>query len=255
MNLTRLIIPALMCLPLWGCNQAGNSSNLRPRAVTKDAVTANINVGAEYMREGNYEKALEKLDRARAIDPGYYGTYNIYGLLYQRMGQNADAERNFRKALGLASNDPAVLNNFGQFLCNTERAAEAEKIFLQAAGNPLNQMPEVALTNAGICMQKSEQLVKAEEYYRKALELNRDLADALIRMAQISQEQGNALSARGFLQRYLANAKPTAQSLWLGIQIERELGDTNAVSSYVLMLKNNFPDSREAGLLEQSGLR
>jgi type IV pilus assembly protein PilF len=254
MNLTRLIIPALMCLPLWGCNQT-NNANLRPRAATKDAVTANINVGAEYMREGNYEKALEKLDRARAIDPGYYGTYNIYGLLYQRMGQNADAERNFRKALSLASNDPAVLNNYGQFLCNTDRAVEAEKIFLQASGNPLNQMPEVAWTNAGICVQKSKQLVKAEEYYRRALELNPDLPDALIRMAQISQEQGNALSARAFLQRYLANVKPTAQSLWLGIQIERELGDTNAVSSYALLLKNNFPDSREAGLLGQSGLR
>ena len=255
MNLTRLLIPVLLGLLAGGCNQ-GTGNNLRaPRKATNDAVSANINLGVEYMRQGSYELALEKLDRARSIDPGYYNTYNIYGLLYQRMGQNSEAEKNFRKAVSLANNDAEVLNNFGQFLCQTGRPEDAEDIFLQAVANPLNKTPEVSLTNAAMCAQRSGRQDQAEDFYRRALDLNPRIPDALIRMAQITQEQGNSLSARAFLQRYLKDAKHTAQSLWLGIQIERELGDENTVSSYALSLRNNLPQSKEAALLDQSGLR
>jgi len=38
----------------------------------------------------------------------------------------------------------------------------------------------------------------------------------------------------------------------LGIRIERELGDKNAVSSYELLLRNQFSESEEAKLLSQA---
>ena len=71
-------------------------------------------------------------------------------------------------------------------------------------------------------------------------------------MSQISYEKANYLSARAYLQRYLEISRHTSTSLWLGIKIERELGDKDALSSYILSLKNNFPDSIEAGLLLES---
>ena len=74
-------------------------------------------------------------------------------------------------------------------------------------------------------------------------------------MAKLSYANGNYLSARAFLQRYLEIANQTPASLWLGIQIEQKLGDKNTLSSYALLLKNNFPDSREAGLLKESGIK
>ena len=81
------------------------------------------------------------------------------------------------------------------------------------------------------------------------------MAPALIQMGQISYDQGNYLSARGYLQRYLEVARHTPASLWLGIRVEKELGDKDTLSSYALLLRNNFPDSDEAALLRQSGLR
>ncbi len=74
-------------------------------------------------------------------------------------------------------------------------------------------------------------------------------------MSDLSYNQGNYLSARGYLQRYLEIANHTPISLWLGIRIERELGDKNALSSYALSLRNNFPDSKEARLLQESGAK
>ena len=74
-------------------------------------------------------------------------------------------------------------------------------------------------------------------------------------MCEISFKLPNHLSARGYLQRYQQVARHTAKSLWLGIQIEQELGDKDAVSSYVLQLKNNFPDSQEAMQLHESRIQ
>ena len=74
-------------------------------------------------------------------------------------------------------------------------------------------------------------------------------------MAKLSFETGRYLPARGYLQRYVAAAKHTAESLWLGIQIEQQLGDKDAISSYALLLKNTFPDSDQARLLRESGTK
>jgi type IV pilus assembly protein PilF len=74
-------------------------------------------------------------------------------------------------------------------------------------------------------------------------------------MAELSYDQGEYISARGYLQRYLELTTHTPKSLWLGIRIEQELGDKNAVSSYALLLRNNYPDTKEAALLNETGTR
>lgn len=251
----KSLILLLFLLPfMLSCNDT-TGSNLRPTRTADDAVTANINLGVAYMREGSYEKALDKLERARKLDPGYYETYNMLGMLYQQLGQMDDAERSFRKALSLKNNDPSTLNNYGQLLYTMKQYDRAIGLFMRAAGNPLYKTPEVPLYNAGRCAQAKHDLVSAENYYRRALQIMPTMPESLIRMAEISYEKKRYLSARAYLQRYLENAKHTAKTLWLGIQIEQKLGDQNTVSSYALLLKNNFPDSKEAGLLEQSGIR
>jgi len=49
-----------------------------------------------------------------------------------------------------------------------------------------------------------------------------------------------------FYARRLNNSEmANAQSLWLGIRIERRMGDQNALASYELALKRLYPDSEE----------
>ena len=246
----------IACLVLSGCNQViAPSDNVNPYAVTNEVAESNFRLGVAYLKNGNYEKALEKLTKSIDADPRYAPAYNALGVLHQKLGQMKKSEDHFKKALSLNRSDSSTLNNYGLFLCQNERYDEAEKAFLDAASNPLYETPEIAHANAGICYLKQGLDDKAEGYFRSALDLNPRIPSALIQMSDFSYNQNNFLSARAYLQRYLAVSKPTPKSLWLGIKIENELGDQNALSSYRLLLKNNFPDSEEARLLEQSGLK
>jgi type IV pilus assembly protein PilF len=109
----------------------------------------------------------------------------------------------------------------------------------------------LAYENAAMAAKQRSNLSKAEEYYRRALQIDPGLPKSLYHMAEINFEKGNYQQAREYLQRYRGITRPTLQSLWLGIKVERELGNKDAVSSYALQLKQDFPDSEEAQLLQQ----
>ncbi len=246
-----LLIPVFVFLAACA-GGSGGGDNIRRGTSSNEAAEANLDLGIAYMRRGEYERALEKLDKARKADPRYYAVHNAYGLLYERLGEYDLAEKHFRTALKLNNKDSMTRNNYGLFLCNRKRYSEAEEQFLQAANNPLYETPGFALSNAGSCARENDDNEKAEQYFRKALDFNPNLPAALKQMSQISFEKDNYLSARAYLQRYLENAGHTAETLWLGIRIERQLGDKDAESSYGLMLRNNYPDSEEAALYKST---
>jgi type IV pilus assembly protein PilF len=244
-----------LLISLAACAPAAPKRNLEPQAPGNEVAVANLNLGIEYMRRGEYERALEKLDKARQADPSYAFTYNTYGVLYQQLGDTARAEQNFKKALQLAPGNSSTLNNYGRFLCQRGRQEEALKAFAEAAANPLYETPEIPIANSGSCALGAGKTAEAEQFFRRALEINPNLANALLQMAGLSFSQNKFLPARGYLQRYIAVAPHTAESLWLGIRIEQQLGDRNAVSSYALLLRNQFPESEESRQLRESGIK
>ena len=221
----------------------------------EEVAAANLNLGVAYMQQGNYRQALEKLNRAKLAKNDYAPVYNALGVLYQRLGENEVAESNFKKAIKLNPDDSLSLNNYGLFLCQNKRFEEADAIFLEAAENPFYKTPEIAITNAGTCALTNDQPDIAENYFREALMINPEIPPALIQMAELSYEQNDYLGARGYLQRFLEYSNHTSKSLWLGVRVEQELGDKDTLSSYALLLRNNYPDTKEAQLLEESGVR
>ncbi len=254
-NIRHIFLLLTIVLGLTACNPAVSPTadkNIRPSRGTNEVASANLNLGIAYLKQGQYESALENLEKARAADPGYSGTYNVIGLLYQQINQPEKAEKNYKKALSLNSHDSSTLNNYGNFLCQQNRLEEAQETFLRAADNPLYPTPEIAITNNGLCLYSNQKKDEAKEYFQQALQMNPQVPQALIKMCELALDDFNYLSARAYLQRYQDVAQHTARSLWLGIQVERELGDKDAVSSYALLLKNSFPDSDEATILRDS---
>ena len=227
-------------------------SEIREPQTTNEVALTNLNLGIAYLREGNYNKSLEKIKKSLSADSNYAPTYNVLGLLYQQLGDNNKAEENFRKAISINSLDSSTLNNYGNFLCKLGRLDEAEKTLLKAAKNPLYDTPEIALTNAGLCLYQNGQVENSKKYFREALQLNPSIPQALIKMSEINFDTKNYLSARAYLQRYQEIALHNAKTLLLGIKIENKLGDKDVASSYELLLKNSFPDSDEALSLKKT---
>lgn len=205
---------------------------------------ANMNLGIEYMRQGKYEDALEKLNRSILAKPDFAPSYNVLGLLYQQLGELDNAEAHFKKSIKLDPTDSSTYNNYALFLCNNDRLEEAEATFLNAANNPFYDSPEIALTNAGICVYDIKPDV-GEEYFKQALIKNPEFSHALLQMADISYNRGQYKSSHQYLERFKKSANHTPKSLWLGVRVYSELGYKDDVASYALLLRNKYPDSKE----------
>jgi len=232
-----------------GCSkQEVRDSNASPDKLA----AVNVQLGIAYMRDGNFATAMKKLQKAVSLDDSFAPAHDALAVLYERLGENDKAARHFSRAVSLDPSNSGMLNNYGQFLCQTGHPKKAQELFRKALKNPLYSSPEVAYTNAGLCALSQKDPKSAETYFRRALSRNPKFAPPLFEMADLSYQQHDYLSAKGYLERYLGVTKPTPQSLWLGIRIERRLGNDNAVASYAMLLKNKFPDSDETRALLES---
>lgn len=229
------------------------SSSPAGKATQPDrAAEINLQLGLAHLRKGNLQRAKEKIERALTQNPRNPSAQMAAGLLYDRLGETRRADSHFERALSLDPKDPELANNYAVFLCKNGRFERGEKYALQAASNPLYKTPEVALLNAGNCARGSGDLARAEQHYRKAVDAHPRFAAALFSLAEVELEQQNYLSARAFLERYLSVARSGPATLWLGVQIERGLGNVAAANQYAQRLKNEFPNAAETRRLLES---
>lgn len=249
----RLILFVICISLLVGCvsSQSNRNNVANSSANNRKIAELNTRIAIEHLKEKDYALALEKLDKATSTDPNYADAYNTRGIVYSQIGELEKAKESFERSLRIDSDNPLTLNNYGQFLCQNGEHANGQSMFERAYTNPLYRNPEIALSNAGTCALNQGETEKAEALFRQALEKDPRVAIALLQMASITYETGRYLPARGYLQRFSEVSRHVARSLWLGILVERELGDQDAEASYALSLEKNFPDSKEAGMLSK----
>lgn len=209
-----------------------------------------IELSAAYLQENRLEEAFKNAKKAVIVDPSSSNAHYMLALVHQRLGQRVAAEEAYRKSVTLDSRNPVALNAYGSFLCGQQNFQEADAQFRRALNNPLYKTPWLAWHNAGSCSERSGNSGSAERDYRNALQANPRFSPSLLAMARISFQDGNYLSARAYLQRYAEVADHTAESLWIGVRTENQLGDQDQMASYRLKLQARFPDSDEAKYLQ-----
>ncbi len=212
----------------------------------------NAELGAQYMRNREYQIAMDKLTKAVELDPRNINAHGTLALLHAVIGQHDKAEASFKQALRIDGENSSVLNNYGQFLCQRGRYDEGQKLILKAVANPLYANADSGYYNAGACAMGNGKLDEADGYFRKALEIDSSMAPALLQMADVNLQLNRALQARAYLQRFSGVATMNARALWLGVQIERQLGNRDDEASYALQLQKSFPDSVQTKQLLES---
>lgn len=249
----------VIVLAVVGCKQntlrddAGNvdaTGNIGSPLVGPSPADVYINLSAAYLQEGRLTDAFMNAKKAVIVDPRSSNAHYMQALVYQRLGEVEPADASYRKAVNLDPRNPAALNAYGQYLCERKKFDEADAYFRRALQNPLYSTPWIASHNAGSCAQMAGDIEGAERDFRAALQANPRFAPSLLSMAEISYRTTYYLSARAYLQRYAEVAPHTAESLWLGVQTENQLGDKDQMASYGLKLRNLFPDSEQAKYLQ-----
>jgi len=246
------------CLALSACSttQRSDENTLKSQTSTSgeeaaDQTRARIHteLAASYYELGNMPVALEEVREALRSDANYGPAHNVAGLIYGRLKEDRQAEESFRRAVRISPTDYNALNNYGMFLCDRKREREAITQFMAAVNNPLYPTPDRSLVNAGVCARRGGDLTGAEGYIQQALKIRPNQPQALYQMADLSYLRGDYPGARAYLSRLNQMGQLGAEALWLGVRLERRLGDRNAEASYALQLRNRFPESVEANAL------
>ncbi|MDH3531304.1 MAG: type IV pilus biogenesis/stability protein PilW [Gammaproteobacteria bacterium] len=251
-NSDRIWLCLAACLCVSGCISS-TTGPARPDADEGDAAELNYQLGARYYRNGNYELARDRLLYSIELDPRSAVSHSTLALTYEQLGNLRLATESYEQAVKVEPRNFGVLNTYAVFLCRQARYDEAEKFFDRAVRVPENDNAEITLTNAGVCMAQKPDLGKAESFFRRALERKPNYGEALLQMSLMKHSQGDDLIARAFLQRFLSSNPPSASILYLGVQIETELGDDRARSEYENRILREYPESPEARRILESG--
>jgi type IV pilus assembly protein PilF len=245
----------MLVVALGACSTppSRNESGARSRVGAEPSpAEINVSLGQGYLEQGKLEIAMDKLQHALELDPKLPSAHTVIALTYERIGDRANAEIHYRRAVQLAPKSGATNNNYGTFLCSQGNYAEADKYFERALTVPFYETPAVAWANRGSCALKAGQLELAEQYLRTAVQKDPNSAQALYDLASILADRKDYFRARAFAQRYEALAGDSPESLVLGMRIEQGLGDSDAIKDYRSRLLNGFPDSEQAHTIERS---
>lgn len=243
----RVLLIALLSIGIAGC-----STEQTAGAVDAErAAEANTQLGIGYMQQGRYELALKKLEKAVQFNPDNAQAHQFKAELHRRLKQYDKAKEEYELTLNLKKSDSLLDNNYGVFLCEIKDFNGAIKHFKKVIDDPLYPSKDQTYENLGLCTLEQGDIYQAEDYFRKALQLNSRLAKSLLNMAQISYDKGDYNGAYGYYTRFLPLSEQVPPSLWLGYLIERAMGNRSVASTYAATLKAKFPDAKETNLLRK----
>jgi len=240
----RLILGGLVCLVALGCTQREIiGSNLKEDP--KKRIEIGVQAANEYLKAGDTDNALRHVEKALELDPKNAGALQTMALIYTREGQVERAEEYYRKAVRYNPTLASTRNNYATLLYSQDRYKEAADQLEVAVKDLSYDNRGQALQNLAMCYLKLGRKTDAEATFQSAVRVDPALPRPLLELAMLLHDQEQYKLASRYLRDYSRLTKPSAQTLWLGVQIERQTGNSDALASYELALRNLYPKSRQ----------
>jgi len=242
----------LMISLLSACVEAPTErKQLKRETADQTAAKYNIQLGVGYLQKGNYTLAREKLERSLSQNPKDPDVHTGLGMLYDRTGESKLADKHFREALRLAPEKPDLINNYAVYLCKTGRVDEGVERFSTVATNRYYQTPEVALTNAGVCLRGAKRLDEAQQKFSGAIRAKPNYSEATVQLAGLLVEREQVGEARKIVDVYLGAFRPNPDVLLAAVGVARAAKDRVAEEKFSRTLRLEFPESAQAKSLNR----
>jgi type IV pilus assembly protein PilF len=251
-RLSALFLPFLLVSVLSGCAQMPAGDPGAGRVSAGEPVTESdepearkrarirLELASNYFEQGQTDVALDEIKQSLAADPTYAQAYILRGLVFMRMNDHRLAEDSFQRALQLNPRDPDALHNYGWFACQQGRYPQAIDLFTRALASPVYGGQVKTLRAKGVCQIRMGQFDEAESSLARSYELDPADPFTAYNLATLLFRRGEDVRAQ-FITRRLNNTQlANAETLWLGIRIERRLGDRVAMEQLAQQLGRRF---------------
>ncbi len=254
MSLRNCVLIVAIVALLAGCHGFGNRNGTLRMTDNKDhpsrsqskpdpkaAAENEVELAGEYIRDKEYQIALERLQKAVKLDSSSATAYSMLGLLYERINRPQLADQNYARSAKMAPDKGDIQNNYAVWLCQSGHPAESDVYFRKALNDPFYKTPATAMVNAAACATAAGKPALAEGYYRQVLATDSTNAAALYQVASLLFQRGEYMNARAFMERASATGEVAPEILDLGARIEDKLGDRTAADGYRQRLSQDFP--------------
>lgn len=242
----------IMASQLAACAGAQRHAKIDRNTVDKAMVHARL--GKSYLQQKQYAVAKLELQKALRISPNHSESNYAMALLMLELGDYRVAEKHFSKAVRSDPENSSAAHDFGMLLCQTGSELESVTYFEAAARNPLFDRADLSYMRAGECAAQIGD-ARAEDFLKRALSINPRLSAALFQLAKIKFSDNSFLSARAYVERFMAISKPQSAALFLAHKIELALNAGDVAEKYRVQILEEFPGSEQARLLRQSNAR
>ncbi len=257
-----LISTSLFALILAGCTSTVTRTEVKGDDKVSDApmdeksikklADTRLELASLYFSRGQFETALSEIKKVIDALPNYGPAYNLRGLIYASLGNTAQAEISFQRALQINPADADTMQNYGWFLCQNRRYAEADVQFEKALVQPNYRGAAMTLRAMGNCQARDDRLADAERSLARSYQLDPSSAATAVNLAEVQYRRGEYERARFYIDRVnKVPAQSNAQTLWLAARIENKLGNLPLAQNLGRQVRDRYPKSPEALAFEQ----
>ncbi|MCJ0763563.1 type IV pilus biogenesis/stability protein PilW [Variovorax terrae] len=204
-----------------------------------------LELATGYFEQGQTTVALDELKQAIATDPSFADAYSLRGLVYMRLNDARMAEDSFRRAISLNPRDANALHNYGWLMCQQARYSEADQAFAQVLTNPTYGDRAKTLMTQGLCQARAGKREEAERSLSRAYELDAANPVTGYNLALLLYQRSEFTRAQFYIRRLNNSELANAESLWLGVKVERRMENREAMQQLVEQLKKRYPQSKE----------
>jgi type IV pilus assembly protein PilF len=224
---------------------SSDETDLRKRARTR------LLLASSYYENDQAAVALDETKKALQVDPSFSDAYNLGGLIYMRLGESALAQSHFERAIALNPRDANAMHNLGWLQCQQGQYAAAVQSFQRAMAVPSYPDRAKTLMTQGICEARSGDLPKAEATLMRSYELDAGNPVTGYNLSHLLYQRGDYTRAQFYIRRLNNSELANAESLWLGIKVERKLNNRQAMEQLASQLRRRFSQSRELTAYER----
>ena len=246
-------------LGLGACSSSGGggrdmqqpAANDSPESELRRRAALRVELASGYLEQGKLEVALGEVNQALAIDPRFSDALVVRGLVYFRMGDLSAAEQSYQRALSMNPADSGALHNLGLLRCQQQNFRDSSLYFQRALAIPRHRDTVKTWLAMGVCQLRSGSRGEAELSLMRAFELDPGNPIAAYNLGKLQYDKKDYARAKFYIGRLNSHDAANAESLYLGILIERRLGNQDAARQAYEQLRARYPNSPQLGKLDR----